>query len=176
MLNSSRSLMFAVTVSTSLLLAACGGGGDAPAGDAPATDAAETPAAGGAVDQLAVGETKYGQVCASCHMADGNGSPGVFPPLAGSEWVNGDPNVPISIVLHGLQGPIDVKGTRYEGAMQPWGMIPDSDIAAILTYVRSSFGNSSSAVTTEQVTAVRQAEGDRVAWTAEELRAKYPGS
>jgi mono/diheme cytochrome c family protein len=163
-----------MALGAAVLVAACGGGGDAPAADAPATDASP-PTADGPAAQLAQGETKYGQVCASCHMADGNGSPGVFPPLAGSEWVTGDPAIPIAIVLHGLQGPIDVKGTRYEGAMQPWGMIPDADIAAILTYVRSSFGNSASPITTEQVTAVRDAEGARVAWTADELRAKSPG-
>ena len=157
-----------------LLLAACGGS-DAPAdesaagGDAPAATESLT-------GDVAVGATKYGQVCASCHMADGNGTPGVFPPLAGSEWAtSAEVKVPISIVLHGLQGPMTVKGANYDGLMQPWGMIPDADIAAILTYVRSSWGNSASAVTPEQVAEVRAAEGARAAWTADELRAKYPG-
>lgn len=163
--------------STSLLLAACGGGGDAPAdqaagGDATAGGAATTE---GPEAVLALGKTKYEQVCITCHMADGNGTPGVFPSLVGSEWVTtAEANVPISIVLHGLQGPITVKGETYEQVMQPWGMIPDADIAAILTYVRSSWGNNASAVTAEQVKAIRESEGARGAWTADELKAKYP--
>jgi mono/diheme cytochrome c family protein len=159
-----------------LLLAACGGGGDAPA-DQPADAASEAvPTAEAGPDAvLALGKTKYEQVCITCHMADGNGTPGVFPPLVGSEWVNtAEANVPISIVLHGLQGPISVKGATYEAVMQPWGMIPDADIAAILTYVRSSWGNKASAVTPEQVKAIRDGEGARGAWTADELKAKYP--
>jgi mono/diheme cytochrome c family protein len=161
--------------STSLLLAACGGGGDAPADDAapPSTDA--TAAADGPEAVLALGKTKYEQVCITCHMADGNGTPGVFPSLVGSEWaLSTEVNVPISIVLHGLQGPISVKGETYDAVMQPWGMIPDADIAAILTYVRASWGNNASAVTPAQVAAVREAEGARAAWTADELKTKYP--
>ena len=164
-------------VGGALLLTACGGGDAPPADDGTpgTTPAAEGAAAGEAGSVLALGETKYGQVCASCHMADGNGTPGVFPPLAGSEWAtSADAAVPISIVLHGLQGPIDVKGERYEGVMQPWGMIPDRDIAAILTYVRASWGNNASAVTEEQVTTIRAADAARGAWTAEELKARYP--
>jgi mono/diheme cytochrome c family protein len=155
------------------MLAACGGS-DSAGGESAASSS--TPATSAGTNLLAVGETKYGQVCASCHMADGKGSPGVFPPLAGSEWVTtSEVNVPIGIVLHGLQGAITVKGTGYDGMMQPWGMIPDSDIAAILTYVRSAWGNNASPITVEQVAAVREAEGPRSAWTAEELKAKYPG-
>lgn len=155
---------------------ACGGSGDAPADQsAPPSggDAATSDAGPEAV--LTLGKTKYEQVCITCHMADGNGTPGVFPSLVGSEWVNtAEAKVPISIVLHGLQGPISVKGETYEAVMQPWGMIPDADIAAILTYVRSSWGNSASAVTPEQVKAIRDSEGARGAWTADELKAKYP--
>lgn len=151
------------------VLSACGG--DKPAADAAADGAASSDAPAAVAS---VGEQKYAQVCAACHMADGMGTPGVFPPLVGSDWLNGDPSVPISIVLHGLHGPITVNGDSYEGVMQPWGMIPDQDIAAILTYARSSWGNSASAVTAEQVTAIRSSAGARGAWTAEELRAAYP--
>jgi mono/diheme cytochrome c family protein len=168
----------------SLLLTACGGGGDAPAPDAaapaaepaPAAEAAPAAGAPAAEGLLALGETKYGQVCVTCHMADGNGMPGAFPPLAGSEWATtAEVNVPISVVLHGMQGAITVKGQQYNGVMVPWNSLTDEEIAAVLTYVRSSWGNSASAVTTEQVAAVRTAEGARASWTPEELKAKYPG-
>ncbi|HEV2643364.1 MAG TPA: cytochrome c, partial [Candidatus Elarobacter sp.] len=55
--------------------------------------------------------------CAACHQANGQGMPGAYPALAGSEWLNGNPEVPIRIVLHGLQGPITVKVASFNSAM-----------------------------------------------------------
>lgn len=96
--------------------------------------------------------------CAACHQASGLGVPGAYPPLAGSEWLNNNPEVPIRIVLHGLQGDITVKGTKFNNAMTPFGdQLSDAEIAAIITYERSSFGNSSSKITAEQVASVRAA-------------------
>lgn len=151
------------------MLAACGGdkSADTPPADTAVKADTET-------SIVALGEQKYGQVCASCHMADGMGTPGAFPPLVNSEWLLGNPSVPIAIVLHGLQGPITVGGTQFEGAMQPWGMIPDRDIAAILTYARSAWGNSASAVTEAQVAEIRSSMPEHAAWTADELRAAFP--
>jgi mono/diheme cytochrome c family protein len=118
-----------------------------------------------------VGREKYTQVCATCHKGTGVGQPGNFPPLAGSEWLLGKPEVPITIVLHGLQGEITVKGTKYNGAMAPWGdALTDDEIAAVLTYARRSWGNASSPVTVEQVAAVRaQFIGHIDPWTEAEL-------
>jgi mono/diheme cytochrome c family protein len=116
---------------------------------------------------------KYEQVCAACHQATGVGVEGAFPPLAGSSWVTGRADIPIAIVLHGLQGPIEVSGKTYNSAMTPWATVmSDAEIAATLTYARSSWGNRASAVTTVQVRAVRARFSTRTTpWTATELRA-----
>lgn len=176
MRHASRPTLVALT---SLVLAACGGGDRGASSDTAAAAGGATAtagSAGGATDLVAVGEQKYQQICASCHQANGQGIEGNFPPLAGSEWVVGQPEVPIAIVLHGLQGEVKVKGATYNGAMQPWGMMGDEDIAAVLTYVRQAWGNSASAITPAQVKAVRDKAGARAAWTAEELRTAYPGA
>ena len=122
---------------------------------------------------VAAGETVYGNVCAACHQADGKGLPGVFPPLAGSSWVTGAPDRAIKIVLQGLQGPIEVNGMPYNALMTPQGgILSDAEIAGVLTHVRASWGNAASAVTAEQVTAIRSATADRTTpWTAAELSA-----
>jgi mono/diheme cytochrome c family protein len=115
---------------------------------------------------------KYGELCQACHQPNGAGLEGAFPPLAGSEYVNGPAIVPIAIVLHGLQGEITVKGKTYNGAMMAWGsVLNDDDLAATLTYVRSQWGNRSAPVTAAQVRAVRARLAARTtAFTAAELR------
>ena len=70
-------------------------------------------AAGGA----AAGDRIYASLCVSCHQASGQGLPGVFPPLADSEWVKAAPEVPIKILLAGLSGSVTVKGQKYNGQM-----------------------------------------------------------
>ncbi len=109
-------------------------------------------------------------------MANGSGLPGVFPPLTESEWVTGRPEVPIAIVLHGMQGEVTVKGVKYSSVMTPWAaMFSDTEIANVVTYIRSQFGNSASAVTAAQVAAVRGAAKDRkTMWTAAELTQTFP--
>jgi mono/diheme cytochrome c family protein len=114
----------------------------------------------------------YGQACLACHQPSGTGTPGQFPPLAGADWVlESDPGRIIRIVLGGLQGPIEVKGNMYNNAMPPWGpTLTDEQVAHVLTYIRQAWGNSASAVTTEQVTKVRQDTANRsIPWTAAEL-------
>lgn len=115
--------------------------------------------------------------CSACHGADGKGATGgTFPPLAGSPWVAGDADRVVKIVLQGLHGPVDVLGTTYNLEMPPQGaMLPDDQIAAILTYVRTSWGNQASPVTPEAVKAIRAATNDRKApWTAEEILKLHP--
>jgi hypothetical protein len=85
---------------------------------------------------------------------------GQFPTLVGSEWVltegwHGDNHL-IGVLLHGLQGAIQVKGETYNGAMPPWKQLKDDQIAAILTYIRSEWGNNESPITAEQVAKVRE--------------------
>jgi mono/diheme cytochrome c family protein len=116
---------------------------------------------------------KYAEVCQVCHQATGLGLEGAFPPLAGSEWLNGPAIVPIAIVLKGLQGEIAVKGKTYNGAMTPWeSMLNDADLAATLTYARSQWGNRGTPVTVAQVRAARARFVARTTpWTAAELKA-----
>lgn len=104
----------------------------------------------------AAGAKVYSTNCSSCHQANGKGQPGVFPPLAGNAVVTGDASKVIHIVKNGLSGKISVNGTTYNGQMPPWkGTLSDNDIAAVITYVRSSWGNHASAVTASQVTSTK---------------------
>jgi serine/threonine protein kinase len=122
---------------------------------------------GAAID----GRAEY-LVCGTCHQENGEGLPNLYPPLAGSEWLTGDPAIPIAIVLHGMQGEIMVRGARYNNGMAPWASLRDEQIAAILTYARSSWGNRASAVSAAQVAEVRAATAGRTThWTPEEVRA-----
>ena len=117
------------------------------------------------------GERIYMTRCMSCHQTDGKGIAGVFPPLDGTEWVKGDKGRLIRIVLQGLTGETTVQDVVYSGAMPPWqSFLNDEEIAAVLTYVRSAWNNDASAVTEQEVAAVRKATADRTdAWTEEEL-------
>ena len=129
-------------------------------------------ASGGEAQQAgaAAGQQVYAQVCAGCHAETGEGNPGVYPPLAGSEWVNGPPARLVNILLHGLTGPVMVAGEEYAGLMPGWGQLKDAEIAAVATYVRSAWGNFSPAVTTAEVAALRERHKARTApWTAPEL-------
>lgn len=117
--------------------------------------AAATPAAGANGAAASDGAKVYQTNCSSCHQATGAGVAGTFPPLAGNPVVNGDATKVIHIVKYGLNGKIDVKGTSYNGMMPAWGQqLSNGDIAAVITYVRSSWGNSASAVTESQVAGV----------------------
>jgi len=103
------------------------------------------------------GKSIFNTNCATCHQQNGMGSPGVFPPLAGNTDVTAkDPAKIIATVLHGLNTPITVNGKQYSGGMPAWkGTLSNADIAAVLTYVRSSWGNEAPAVTEKMVSAVK---------------------
>jgi len=117
--------------------------------------------AGGAAS-AADGATIFAARCAACHQATGAGLPGVFPPLAGSNWVNGRDTTVIQIVLHGIQGSLTVNGVKYNGAMPTFGaQLSDAEIAAVLTHVRSHWGNTAGPVGAQQVTAQRAATAQR---------------
>jgi len=139
------------------------------------------PAAAGAaaakVDPIVLGRKSYEQVCITCHQATGQGVEGIYPPLAGSEWVLGTPERVIRIVLFGLKGPLTVKNKQFGAASMPvvgrvtgsaynWS---DERIAAVLTYIRQEWGNKASAITPEEVAAIHTKVGDRKEWSQEEL-------
>ena len=99
--------------------------------------------------------------CGTCHQADGKGLPDAgFPPLAGTKWATGDPELIIKLSLKGLMGPIEVQGKTFPGhvPMTPFeALLDDEELASVLTYVRNSFGNKASAIQPEQVGKVRAA-------------------
>jgi len=99
------------------------------------------------------------QTCVACHQTTGLGLPGVFPPLAGSEWVNGPAENLIRIQLRGLMGPITVAGKEYNSVMPPNATLTDGEIAEVLTYIRNEWGNKGSAVTADMVKALRSEVG-----------------
>lgn len=122
--------------------------------------AAGASGAGGAVAAID-GSQIYATKCAACHQATGAGIAGVFPPLAGSEWVLGSDKVLVQIPLHGIAGALQVKGTTYNGAMPVFNTLSDDEIAAVLTHVRSQWGNTAPAVLAATVKAGREASKAR---------------
>lgn len=128
--------------------------------------------------QFAVGRQHFLTVCASCHGADGAGLRRFAPPLNGSEWVLGDEQKLTLILLHGMEGPVEVKGVPYDipdilPEMPSHSVMDDRAIAAILTYIRNAWDNHASPVTGRAVGRLRVvSQGKIVPWTAEEL-ARY---
>ena len=127
---------------------------------------------------IAKGKQAFQSTCAACHQATGQGLPGVYPPLAGSEWVLGKEEHLIRVLLHGLNGPIQVKGNTYNGAMPAFGKVPgggynwnNEKISQVLSYIRHDWGNNASLITKEQVDEVLKASADRnKPWTDADLK------
>jgi mono/diheme cytochrome c family protein/glucose/arabinose dehydrogenase len=122
------------------------------------------------------GKPVYDALCLTCHQPNALGLPGVYPPLAGSEWVTGDSATLVKMLLHGLSGPITVKGDIF-GSGNPIPMPPsglnDQQIADVLSYVRTTFGNTAPAIPAEEVRTLREKHKDRTGlWTVEELAPK----
>jgi len=172
-----------IALALPLVLLACGGSesadvapavGSVPAnsgtpmasGPAPAPISEPTPA-----NMDSIGRAVY-TTCAICHQANGLGIPGSFSPMAGSEIVLGAPEIPVAIILHGIRGPVMVKGQTYYGMMLALGgSFSDVQIAAVTTYIRSQWGNAAPAVTPELVATVRAATRSRTAmWSWDELQ------
>ncbi|MCV2438678.1 c-type cytochrome [Paucibacter sp. DJ2R-2] len=110
------------------------------------------------------GAALYASLCVACHQASGQGLPGVFPPLAGSEWVNGKDTTAVAIVLHGITGKLTVKGNEYNGVMPAFGgQLSNEQMAALLTHIRTQWGNSAPAVSAESVAQARDTFKDRTA-------------
>ena len=118
---------------------------------------AQAAAPGAAVDGGAI----FAANCAACHQANGQGLPGVFPPLAGSEWVVGDPKVLANILLHGVSGKIEVAGQSFDGMMPAFAQLSDAEIAGVLTHIRSTWGNQAEAISADFVASEREAGSAR---------------
>jgi mono/diheme cytochrome c family protein len=120
------------------------------------------------------GRQLFGVTCAACHQANGEGLVDRYPPLAGSEWVSGDPDRMLRIVLRGLTGEVDVQGEMFKGEMPAWGpQLEDAEIATVVSYVRDKFGGGASPATAAMVARVRKATAARKKpFTARDFRAK----
>lgn len=103
------------------------------------------------------GKALYKQYCMSCHQENGSGVPRMNPPLIKTDYVLGDKTRLIRVLLLGLNDEVEINGEYYSNPMPSQEALKDEEIAAILTYVRNSFGNKASAVTTAEVKKVRAA-------------------
>jgi mono/diheme cytochrome c family protein len=101
------------------------------------------------------GKKVYDLYCLSCHMPDGSGVPRLNPPLAKASWVLGDKKRIINVVLKGLDEQVEIDGEYYQNVMAPHDFLSDQEVADVLTYVRNSFGNKASPVTSAEVKTVR---------------------
>ena len=106
-------------------------------------------------DQIAAGKQLFTGTCSVCHQTTGEGLPGVFPPLAKSDYLLKDINHTISIPLHGLTGKVTVNGQEYDSVMPPMSQLNDDEVANILTYVLNSWGNPGGQVSKKDVSEVR---------------------
>jgi mono/diheme cytochrome c family protein len=148
-------------------LTGCGKSGDGAGASSPSAAASEAPGA-----DLSNGRAVFARICSLCHQPNGQGVAGVFPPLAGSQIATEkDPRRIIRIVLNGFQGPVEVSGKTYNNIMTPQGaLLSDRDIADVLSYVRSSWGNDAPEVAAKDVAAIRAAIASHPGpWTWEEL-------
>ena len=160
-----RAALLAATVLAGALLITSG----RAAAQTSAQPASAKPAAG-APAQPRTGAQIFSTTCAACHQAQGEGT-NTYPPLAGSEWVQGDESRVVRIILHGLVGDVEVQGQVYNGAMPAWGpSLTDQEIANVATYIRSSFGNQALPITAATVAQARAAHAGRTTpWTVPEL-------
>ena len=117
----------------------------------------------GASIATADGKQIYAGKCSACHQANGAGLAGVFPPLTASEWVLGNDKVLINILLHGVNGEMVVKGNTYNGAMPAWKSMSDDELAAVMSYIRTDWGNQGAPITAKAVQTQREATKDQAA-------------
>jgi mono/diheme cytochrome c family protein len=101
------------------------------------------------------GKEVYTKYCLTCHQADGSGVPNMHPPLTPGSWVDKEPAELIAIMMKGLTGKIEVNGEVYKNFMPSHAQLTDEEIANVLSFVRSSFGNNSTPVTPEMVKKIR---------------------
>lgn len=116
---------------------------------------AKAPKAKNLKESMEAGKIVYNSNCAACHQPNGEGTKGVFPPLAKSDYLMADKGRAISAIINGLQGKITVNGQDYDNVM-PALDLSDEDVADVLTYVRNSWGNKSDQVKPSEVKKARE--------------------
>jgi len=150
-----------VYIFTLFLWSACGGGGnqtesvqqeESPSGTA---DSSTTQANSSVDDMMVQGKSVYNKFCLVCHQTDGSGVAGLYPPIINTDWVQGDKERLIELVLNGQEGPIEVNGETYNNVMPAQDFLKNDEVAAVLTYIRQNFENNASAVTAREVEQVR---------------------
>ncbi|MFO0729135.1 MAG: copper-containing nitrite reductase [Myxococcota bacterium] len=109
-------------------------------------------------DQIKAGQQLFTGTCGLCHQLTGLGLPGVFPPLAKSDFLAADRQRAIGIVLHGLSGPVTVNGQTFNSVMPPMAQLNDDEVANILTYVLNSWGNPGGRIHAEEVAKIRKGQ------------------
>jgi len=101
------------------------------------------------------GKEVYMKYCLACHQMDGSGVPGLYPPIRKTDWVEGDKTRLIGLLINGQQGVIIVNGKKYQGDMPSHQYLTDEQVAQVLTYIRSNYGNLADPVKPDEVAAVR---------------------
>jgi mono/diheme cytochrome c family protein len=141
-------------------------------GDWTGNGLAERPVGGGAAaagppqNPMVLGKEVFGS-CIQCHQENGLGQAGQVPPLVASEFVTGDPRRLAAILLNGLNGEFVVNGQTYNSQMPAWGALrDDEEIAAVMTFIRASWGNKAPAVAKEFVAGVRKEVETKGEWRA----------
>ncbi len=120
--------------------------------------------------QFEAGKQLYNMTCGNCHRPHGFGMPGLAPPLANSEWVAGNEDHLIRIVMHGMTGPVTVLGKRYNMNMPGHQSFSDQQVADVLTYIRREWDHPYDPVTRKKVAAIRKSSAEHEhGWTAKEL-------
>ena len=109
-------------------------------------------------NQVDAGKALFAGTCSTCHMPEGQGMAGVFPPLAKSDYIAADPKRVASVILHGLQGPVKVNGTDYNSIMPPMSQLTDDEVANIATYVLNSWGNPGGKISKAEVAELRKSK------------------
>jgi uncharacterized protein len=112
----------------------------------------------------------HNKTCIACHGPEGLGVAMAFPPLVGSQRLTGDPSIPVRIVLHGLQGPLESSGQKFNNIMAPLGHLTDQEIADVLSYVRQNWSNDAPALSANAVKAIRtKYTGRTTMWKPDEF-------
>lgn len=128
-----------------------------------------------AFEPIAEGRKLFAKNCTQCHQQDGQGIPGVYPPLVASEWVLGEKARIGKLLLAGMSGTVTVNGKQYTGQMPTFAHWKDRNIAAVLTYIRQEWGNDADEVPAELITQLREEVGNRSKpWKPEELLEQHP--
>lgn len=109
-----------------------------------------------ASNSMANGPQLFATHCVACHQANGQGLAGVFPPLAGSEWVTGDERVLALILVFGIHGPIEVAGQAFKGQMPAFAHLSDAELSAVGSHIRTSWSNQASALELDTVAQARK--------------------